>query len=149
MKLPAVWIFAAFASGIGIAMRWPASPKLWAAGAILAIVAGVVLAWRDFSSPAWICVLLAWVAVGGFSIGVEHVTVPSNHITQLVAQNRIDLSVPLRWRGRLRENPVALPWGHRYEIDLEQVEAAGETIPVSGGLRLNFRRWSCKFPVAG
>ena len=27
MKLAAVWIFAAFASGIGIAMRWPALPR--------------------------------------------------------------------------------------------------------------------------
>jgi predicted membrane metal-binding protein len=136
MKLPAVWILAAFASGI--AMRWPSSPKLWAAGAIVAIVAGAILAWCGFSSPAWIFALLAWVAVCGFSSGVEHFTVSKNHITQLVAQRRIDLSVPLRWRGRLREDPMALPWGHRYEIDLEQVEAAGEIIPVSGGLRLNF-----------
>jgi len=48
----------------------------------------------------------------------------------------MDLSVPLRWRGRLREDPIALPWGHRYEIDLEQVEIAGEIIPVSGGRQL-------------
>ncbi len=32
---------------------------------------------------------------------------------------------------------MALPWGRRYEIDLEQVEAGGATLPVSGGLRLN------------
>ena len=31
----------------------------------------------------------------------------------------------------------ALPWGHRYEIDLEEVEIAGAVVPVSGGLRAN------------
>ena len=138
MKLPAVWIFAAFAFGIGIAMRWPGSPKLWAAAGAVAILCGAILAWRNYSSPSWIFALAAWLAIGGLSCGVERSVVPKNHITRLLASNRIDLSVPLRWRGRLREDPMALPWGRRYEIDLEQVEIAGEIIPVSGGLRLNF-----------
>jgi competence protein ComEC len=138
MKLPAVWIFAAFASGIGIAMRWPGSPKLWAAAGAVAILCGAILAWRNYSSSSWIFALAAWLAVGGLSCGVERSVVPENHITRLLASNRIDLSVPLRWRGRLREDPISLPWGRRYEIDLEQVEIAGEIIPVSGGLRLNF-----------
>lgn len=71
-------------------------------------------------------------------VGVERSIVPQNHITRLLASNRMDLSVPVRWRERLREDSIALPWGHRYEIDLEQAEVAGEIIPVSGGLRLNF-----------
>jgi len=50
MKLPAVWIFAAFASGIGIAMRWPGSLKLWAAAGAVAILCGAILAWRNYSS---------------------------------------------------------------------------------------------------
>src|SRR5271156_3718727 len=139
MKLPAVWIFAAFASGIGIAMRWPGSVSLWAVAAGIAILAGAVLAWRNsVFPPAWIFALLAWSALGGFSVEIERVSIPHNHISRLLAQNQIDLSVPLRWRGRLREDPAALPWGHRYEIELEQVEAAGVMVPVSGGLRLNF-----------
>ena len=88
--------------------------------------------------PAWIFALLAWSALGRlFSRGRARLNPPEPH-SRLVAQNQIDLSVPLRWRGRLREDPMALPWGHRYEIDLEQVEAAGVIVPVSGGLRLNF-----------
>jgi competence protein ComEC len=138
MKLPAVWIFAAFASGIGIAMRSPTSPGLWAAIATFAILSSGVLVWRNYLSSAWIFALAGWLALGGLACGVERSTVPKNHITRLAAENRIDLSVPLRWRGRLREDPMALPWGHRYEIDLEQVETQGRIIPVSGGLRLNF-----------
>jgi competence protein ComEC len=119
-------------------MRWPSSLGLWAAVATVGIVSGAVLVWRCFSSPAWILALLAWMAVGGLSFGVERFAVPKNHVARLVAQNRIDLSVPLRWRGRLREDPMGLPWGHHYEIELEQAEIAGQIVPVSGGLRLNF-----------
>jgi hypothetical protein len=42
--------------------------------------------------------------------------------------------VPLRWRGGLREDPMRLPWGRRFEIDREQVEIAGARLPVTGGL---------------
>src|SRR6202012_1492544 len=63
--------------------------------------------------------------------------VSSNHVTRLIAANRIDLSEPLRWRGRLREDPLVMPWGRRYEIDIEQVESAGQINPASGGLRAN------------
>ena len=40
--------------------------------------------------------------------------------------------------GYLREDPLTLPWGQRFEVDLEQVEAAGAALNTSGGLRVNF-----------
>jgi len=138
MKVPALWIFAAFASGIGIALRWPSSPKFWAASVTAALLCGAVLVWRNFPASGWAFALVAWLALGGFANSVERSVVPKDHVTRLLAENRIDLSEPLRWRGLLREDPLALPWGHRYEIDLEQVEVQGRIVPVSGGLRLNF-----------
>ena len=81
--------------------------------------------------------LVAWISLGAFAAGIERAGIPANHVTRLIAQGHVDLSDPLRWRGRLREDPIVLPWGHRYEIDLEQVEEAGETLTVSGGLRLS------------
>ena len=62
---------------------------------------------------------------------------PANHVTRLIAANRIDLTEPLRWRGRLREDPLVMPWGRRYEIDVEQVESGGQVLSASGGLRAN------------
>jgi competence protein ComEC len=44
----------------------------------------------------------------------------------------------LRWRGRLRSDPLQLPWGMRFEIDLDEVEASAGVTPVSGGLRLTY-----------
>jgi competence protein ComEC len=138
MKLPALWIAAAFAAGIGIASRWQASPKIWCAVAAAAITLGIVLIWRSRAAFAWCFALIAWLALGGLAIGVERAAVPASHISRLIAGNAVDTSVPLRWRGRLREDPLRLRWGLRYEIDLEDVESAGVKVPASGGLRVNF-----------
>ncbi len=85
----------------------------------------------------WGCSLLAWLALGGLAFGIEHNTVPKNHVTRPLADSQIDTTEPLRWQGRLREDPLRLPWGRRFEIDLESVEVAGATIAATGGLRLN------------
>jgi competence protein ComEC len=144
MKLPALWIAAAFAAGIGLAGRWPASPKVWAGAALVAILSAVTLCWRSawekLLPAAWAFALVAWLALGGLAASVERATVPANHVTRLIASGKLDTSEPLRWRGRLREDPLSLPWGHRFEIDLEQVELSGAVVPVSGGLRVNLYR---------
>src|SRR3984885_14259375 len=138
MKLPALWIAAAFATGIGIATRWQSFPKIWFGAAAIAILAGLLSIWRQRSALAWSFALVAWIALGALAIGVEHASIPANHVTRLIASGAIDTSVPLRYRGRLREDPLKLPWGFRYEIDLENVESSGVLLPATGGLRLNF-----------
>src|SRR5580704_5600479 len=126
MRLPVVWITAAFAAGIAAAMAMPParphSASVWAAAALAAILAGAALAWRSSGherergstlelSAAWACALLAWFALGGTAVRLERASVPANHVTRLIAAGRLDTSEPLRWRGRLREDPIALPWG--------------------------------------
>jgi beta-lactamase superfamily II metal-dependent hydrolase len=81
---------------------------------------------------------MAWTAIGGLAASVERATVPANHIARLNAAGRGDTGIALRWRPLLREDPLTLPWGQRFEIDLEQVEAAGAALNTSGGLRVNF-----------
>ncbi len=137
MKLPALWLVAAFAAGIGLASHWPSPVAVSAAACAAAICVSAILLWRRLATTAWIVALFAWSALGLLAANIERVDVPANNVARLIAQGRIDMSDALRWRGRLREDPMALPWGHRYEIDLEQVEQAGETLPVSGGLRVS------------
>ena len=137
MKLPALLIATAFATGIGITARWPATPKLWAIAAAATIIAAGVLAWRNILTAAWAIALITWLSIGGLALSVERAAVPSNHVTRLIAAGQIDTSDALRWRGRLREDPILLPWGIRYEIALEEVDIAGAPISVSGGLRAN------------
>jgi len=137
MKLPALWIAAAFASGIALALRWPGDLRTWLIIALAAIFAGGIFAWRDRAAAAWPLALIAWMALGGLASGIERASVPPNHVSRLIAASRLDFDQPLRWRGRLRDDPLSLPWGRRYEIDLEQVEIAGSYVAVSGGLRAN------------
>jgi competence protein ComEC len=137
VKLPVLWLVTAFAAGIGLASRWPESFRLWIASAALAILLSGLLLWRQHVAVAWTLALVAWIAIGAAATGVERASVPANHVTHLLAAGRLDINDPVRWRGRLRDDPTALPWGRRYEIDVEQVEESGEVVPVSGGLRLN------------
>jgi competence protein ComEC len=82
--------------------------------------------------------LLAWIAIGAFALRAERADVRADHVTRLIALNQIDTGEALRWQGRLREDPIALPWGTRYEMDIERVEIANEHRSVSGGLRVNW-----------
>lgn len=136
MKLPALWIAAAFAAGIALSTARPGGLKLWLAATVGAILFAGVFVWRKNEAAAWTLALAAWMALGGLAASVERAAVPANHVTRLIAAGRLDLSEPLRWQGRLRDDPMALPWGQRYEIDLERVEAAGADVPVRGGLRV-------------
>jgi competence protein ComEC len=104
---------------------------------VAAILAGALIAARERLATVWAMALIAWLATGGLATSVERATVPGNHVTRLIAAGRIDPREPLRWRGRLREDPLLLPWGRRYEITLEEVDLAGVPMRVSGGLRAN------------
>jgi predicted membrane metal-binding protein len=44
---------------------------------------------------------------------------------------------PLRWHGRLRDEPARLPWGYAYEVELSGVYEEN-FLPASGGLRLSY-----------
>ena len=76
--------------------------------------------------------LLAWSSLGAAAVGFERLAVPTDQVTRLVAEHKLDISVPLRWQGRLRSDPLRLPWGIRYDIDLEQVQSAGSWMRLPG-----------------
>ncbi|MCL4523329.1 MAG: DNA internalization-related competence protein ComEC/Rec2 [Acidobacteria bacterium] len=140
MRLPALWLTVAFAAGIVVGLAADLIPGVWIACVVASVVAGFAFTRRNWFRPAWMATLLAWFALGALGATLEHAAVPANHVTQLVSSGRLDLSEPLRWRGRLRSDPVRLPWGFRTEIDLEQVESAGQSVQLSGGMRLNYYR---------
>lgn len=120
-----------------MALQWDGGLRAWLVMSVAAMVIGAVMAWRGRIATAWIIALAAWVALGGLAAGMERASVPANHVTRLLAAGKLDLSQALRWRGTLRDDPLLLPWGRRYQIDLEQVEVRGSYVPVRGGLRVN------------
>jgi competence protein ComEC len=141
MKLPAVWIVAIFATGIALTSPLRRIPlPVWVGLTLLFLLSGAILLWRCRTRAAGFCALCAWAFLGGLAMRIEETPLPENHVSRLVVERRLDNSVPLRWRGLLRQDPERLPWGLRYAVELESVETEGQFLPVTGGLGISYFR---------
>jgi competence protein ComEC len=146
VKLPALAIAAAFASGIALGLCPPlanrsASQAFFIDGFVVAgcfILSGIVLTQTGHLPLGASASMLSWILLGILGAGIAQQPLPANHITTLVDSGRIDLHTPLRWHGKLRDEPARLPWGYGYEIELANVEYENTLVPIQGGLRLSF-----------
>ena len=142
MKLPALLIAIFVAAGVlaasPIAAHFAHSLDLSLAIALAFMIAGAGLLKLRRVHLAWSASLLAWFFLAAAAAQFERIAVPLNQVTNLTSRGQLDLDQPLRWRGILRADPLLLPWGIRYDIDLEQVQTAGEWRGVHGGLRASY-----------
>ena len=116
---------------------------LWVVVCLVAIAAGICLSLSAKPSVvAGSLALAAWFALGGLAAQLERINVSQDDVAALIARGGLETKEPLRWVGRLRDDPEATPLGRRYTIDLQSVEEAGRTFPVRGGLRLTYYRSS-------
>src|SRR4029077_2277700 len=102
------------------------------------IVGGFGLVKLRRANLAWPAGLLARFFLSAAAPQIERMAIPGNQTTNLAGNGHVDLEEPLRWRGILRADPLRMPWGIRYDIDLEQVQAAGQWRAVHGGLRASY-----------
>jgi competence protein ComEC len=146
MKLPAVAIVAAFACGIALGLcpllsSRSASHAFLIGGFVVAgflILSGIVLTRLEQLVLGAAASMLSWILLGVLGAGIAQQPLPANHIVTLIDGGRIDLYTPLRWYGRLRDEPARLPWGYGYEIELAAVEYQNALVPTQGGMRLSF-----------
>ena len=146
MRLPAVAIAAVFAGGVVLGQaEWFAqrasSHTFLTAGFVTAgvlLCVGIVLARFGRLFPAASVSVLSWAILGILGAGIAEQPRPADYVLSLVEAGRLDLKTPLRWHGRLRDEPARLPWGYGYEIELMGVEYQGSFEHVRGGLRLSF-----------
>jgi hypothetical protein len=82
--------------------------------------------------------LLTWVLLGFLGVCIAEQPRDGDHVISLVEQGRLPLKTPLRWHGRLRDEPTRLPWGYGYEIELSGVAFEDALRAARGGLRLSF-----------
>ena len=140
MKLPSLWPVGCFAGGILLSSklvgRLYLTPRLFLLVAASLLISGFVLLYKNWLLHAGIVATAAWLCLGCAAAGLERISIPTNLASSLIDSGKLDSSVALRWRGRLRMDPLALPWGTRYEINLEEVETAAGDMPVNGGLRV-------------
>jgi competence protein ComEC len=146
VRLPAVVLAALFAGGIALGLYSPvvqnASSHAFLVSCFLAagglLFTGLFLmSYRRLSFAASAAATL-WFLLGvlGACIGIQPRA--SDHVIALLDAGRIDLKAPLRWHGKLRDEPARLPWGFGYEIELSGVDYQGKMLTAQGGMRLSF-----------
>jgi competence protein ComEC len=142
MKLPSLFPVALFAGGILLSIELKnfaqPSPRFCLLGALLFLLIGYALLRQNWISAAALFAAGAWLSLGMAASKLETASVAPNLASTLIESGKLDAETPLRWRGRLRGDPLQLPWGMRYEIDLEQVESSAGVMLVAGGLRLTY-----------
>ena len=146
MRLPAVAIVAAFASGILLGQQQAvcdraASPvflKDIAAAVIVLMLAGFALVWRNCLWAGASASLLCWIGLGCLGAQVARQPLPPEHALSRIKAQQLPLQTPLRWHGTLRDEPQRLPWGYGLELSLSGVDTAGGFVPVTGGMRVGF-----------
>lgn len=145
MRLPAVAIAALFASGVVLGQAsWFAQRvsshnciEIGLALAASLICGGMFLARAGRLFPAAAASALIWLILGVLGAGIASQPRPADYVLSLVDAGRVDLKTPLRWHGRLRDEPARLPWGYGYEIELTGVEYEGSLVAARGGLRVS------------
>jgi ABC-type transport system involved in multi-copper enzyme maturation permease subunit len=119
MRLPAVAIAAAFACGIALGLhpsvaQIAPSPTLlfpiFLAAAIL-LSTGIIFVRLKRLFPAAATSLISWILIGFLSACGAHQPRSAGHVISFLEAGRLDLKTPLRWYGRLRDEPARLPWG--------------------------------------
>ncbi|MGB6461815.1 MAG: DNA internalization-related competence protein ComEC/Rec2 [Candidatus Acidiferrum sp.] len=145
MRVPAIGIVAFFACGVALGQApWIAGRASSHSFVIISLVVATSLICSGFFLtrstrlfPAAMASALSWFFLGLIGAGIAEQPRPSGFVLSLLNAGRIDLKTPLRWHGRLRDEPARLPWGYGYEIQLTGVEFEGSLVHTRGGLRLN------------
>ncbi len=142
MKLPSLFPVAFFAGGILLSIELGRfarfGPRTFLYATALFLIFGYFSLRRNWIALAVVFAAAAWVSLGVSASTLERVSVAPNLASTFIESGKLDASTALRWRGRLRGDPLQLPWGQRYEINLEGVEVSGSVASVTGGLRLTY-----------
>ncbi len=142
MKLPSLFPAALFAGGILLSYESErhalTNPRFFILATLFFLLLGYIALRRSWILAATFLAAGAWLLLGLAASNLERASVSPNLAGTLIESGKLDASTALRWRGRLRGDPLQLPWGMRYEINLEAVESAAGVTPVSGGLRLTY-----------
>jgi len=146
VKLPAVAIAASFVCGVILGLCRPLAGHATSARLLMAafactcclIIAGIWLAGAQRLGLGATAAIASWIALGVLGVEISSQPLSSDHVLALADTERINLHTPLKWHGKLRDEPGRLPWGYGYEIELEGVENQGTLLPARGGMRLTF-----------
>ncbi len=142
MKPPSLFPVALFAGGILLSIELKnftlLGPRFCILAAFTLLLFGYITLRQNWILTAALFAAGAWLSLGMAASNLERASVPSNLASTLIESGKLDAGTALRWRGRLRSDPLQLAWGTRYEINLDEVETSAGVPPVAGGLRLTY-----------
>ncbi len=142
MKLPSLFPVTLFAGGILLSIELKnialPSPRFCIFTAFALLLIGHIVLRQKWTIAAIVFAAGAWLSLGLAASNLERASEAPNLARTLIESGKLDADTALRWRGRLRGDPLQLPWGMRYEIDLDHVETSAGVTPVAGGLRLTY-----------
>jgi hypothetical protein len=113
MRFPALWMVAFFAAGILLGRGESIHPLVFVSAFVVLLPTGFLLLKKNQLLTAWMAALFAWATLGAIAASLELRSVLPQHVATLVDASALDTSESLRWRGRLRSDPMRLPWGAR------------------------------------
>jgi len=133
MKLPALAIATAFALGIACGLRPAVAHRgschgfvvVLLCSAATSLLTGLVFAYRSQVVVAGLASILCWTILGVTAVCIQEQPRRADHILSLVDAGKINLKSPLRYYGRLTDEPEKLPWGAGYNIELSGVDYEG------------------------
>jgi competence protein ComEC len=146
MRLPVVAIATAFAGGI-LLSRSGSLPLLFETRSMVAICFAFIFVVLSFSlllalrGRLWTAAMLSligWIGLGASALLITERPLPTDHVLTRLAAGQIELKTPLRWYGRLRDEPARLPWGYGLDLELTGVDTAEGHVRLKGGMRLSF-----------
>ena len=113
MKLPSLCPVVCFAGGIllsgTLAKHWHLTPGICILVTAFLLLSGYALLRRHWILTAAILGAGAWLCLGFAAANLERVSVSPNLASTLIETGKLDASAALRWRGRLRGDPLQLP----------------------------------------
>src|ERR1700687_4069750 len=146
MKLPGVAITAVFLSGIALGLQPLLAHRasshsllvgVFSAATIL-LIAGIISAKFGQLRVAAIAAGFCWLTLGILSSSIAQQPIAKDHVVSLIASHQLELRTPLRWYGRLRDEPARLALGYGYDVELSGVDFENEFLPARGGLRITY-----------
>src|SRR5271169_5934358 len=115
MKLPSLFPVALFAGGILLSIKLTdfAQPnsRFCLLAAFVLLLAGYTFLRQNWIFAAALFAAGAWLSLGMAASKLERASVSPNLASTLIESGKVDAETPLRWRGRLRGDPLQLPWG--------------------------------------
>ncbi|HSZ20525.1 MAG TPA: hypothetical protein VK770_12075, partial [Candidatus Acidoferrum sp.] len=110
MKLPSLFPVCLFAGGILLSIELKKfallTPRYFIFAALLFLIFGYITFLRNWILIAALFSAGAWLTLGLVASNLERASAPANLASTLIESGKLDGGTALRWRGRLRSDPL-------------------------------------------